>query len=207
VEEKALIVQGTRTKVTNNYAEDNGNLIDRGDCESTTAPMVEGETTPDNTNVDTYERSGTQEYAGTYSWKVTGDGGGNMVVKFNDSGGGMHGFVAGLTYKLSCYVYIPSGGYTASNVKIYFDDDQTAVQETAASTTDDWEYLEIELIVDEDATATGCGIYVYETGTDSVYIDQVRLLPVGVNNEHDQQYVDNGTGTQEASNSWQGGYS
>jgi hypothetical protein len=207
VEEKAFIIQGTRTKVTNNYGEDNGNLMDRGDCESETAPMVAGETTPDNTNVDTYERSGTQEYAGTYSWKATGDGGGTMTVRLVDSGSELHGLVAGLTYTLSAYVYVPTGGYTVGNVKLFYDDDQVSASYSSAVSADDtWELLTLEFTVDDDATDVDFGLFVDETGTDSVYIDQVRLLPVGVNNEHDQQYVDNGTGTQEASNSWQNAF-
>jgi hypothetical protein len=71
------------------------------------------------------------------------------------------------------------------------------------SADDTWELLTLEFTVDDDATDVDFGLFVDETGTDSVYIDQVRLLNEGTNNEDNQQYVDNGTGTQEASNSWQ----
>jgi hypothetical protein len=199
------VQNGKQNKVLNNLCVDNGNLIDRGACESTTAPMVEGETTPDNTNVDTYERSGTQEYAGTYSWKATGDGGGTMTVRLVDSGSELHGLVAGLTYTLSAYVYVPTGGYTVGNVKLFYDDDQVSASYSSAVSADDtWELLTLEFTVDDDATDVDFGLFVDETGTDSVYWDKIRLLPEGTHNEHDQQYVDNGTGTQESANSWQG---
>jgi hypothetical protein len=74
------------------------------------------------------------------------------------------------------------------------------------SADDTWELLTLEFTVDDDATDVDFGLFVDETGTDSVYWDKIRLLPEGTHNEHDQQYVDNGTGTQEASNSWQNAF-
>jgi hypothetical protein len=67
----------------------------------------------------------------------------------------------------------------------------------------DYESLSLTFTVDDDATDLDFGLLVDETGTDDVYWTNIRLLPEGTHNEHDQQYVDNGTGTQESANSWQ----
>jgi hypothetical protein len=200
VDEVAVVNQGTGTKITNIMAEDNGNLIDRGNCESTTAPMVQDETTPDNTNVGTYARD-TDEYEGTYGWKATGAGGGTMTVRLVDSSSDNHGLVPGLTYELTAYV--KSSGYTVSNVKLFYDDDQTSAVYSTAKTADAYELLTLEFTVDADSTDLDFGIFVDETGTDYIIWDTIRLKPVGINNEHDQQFVDNGTGTQTGQNSWQ----
>jgi hypothetical protein len=191
----------TNTRVMGNTGYDNGNLIVRGDCESATAPMVEEETTPDNTNVDTY----TQATDGSVEvWSATGDGGGSMRIRLVDSGSELHGLVAGLEYTLSADVKVPTGGYTATNVSLFYDDDQTSeVTSSAVTAAGDYESLSLTFTADDDATDLDFGLLVDETGTDDVYWTNIRLLPEGTHNEFDQQMVDNGSGTQESANSWQ----
>jgi hypothetical protein len=46
-------------------------LFDRGDCESATAPMVAGESTPLLGGYETWARDAVQKHAGTYSYKLT----------------------------------------------------------------------------------------------------------------------------------------
>jgi hypothetical protein len=192
------------TQILNNQSINNGNLIDRGNCESTTAPMVFDETVPVETNVDTYARSDEQAYSGTYSFKAVGDGGGNMRVTLTDSVAGNHGLIPGTTYTLTAYVYVPSGGYTVGNVKLIYDDDQTAaIYSSAVSAADTWTLLTRQFTVDGASTDLFVGLDVAETGTDSVYWGNIRLLPEGIHNEHNQNFVDSGTGTQLSGNSWQ----
>ncbi|KKK65516.1 hypothetical protein LCGC14_2973350, partial [marine sediment metagenome] len=59
-----ILSGATNNMVTNNFCYDNGQLIDRGGCESTTSPMIFGETVSWLNNVDTYARSNEQAYEG-----------------------------------------------------------------------------------------------------------------------------------------------
>jgi hypothetical protein len=183
--------------ILDNYAEDNGNLIDRGDCESTTAPMVEGESTPNTTNIGTYEQSSTQAHGGSNSYKIVGDGVGVAFAEVcNSTSGDLHGLVPGKTYNFRAYVYVPSGGYTVGNITLRFGDDSGGSSDSpAVSAADTWELLEVEHTIASDAADTYIGLRIDETGTDTVYWDDIQLLPLGIHNEHDQQFIDNGTGT------------
>ncbi|KKL71716.1 hypothetical protein LCGC14_2092120, partial [marine sediment metagenome] len=186
-----------RTIVNNNFCKDNGQLIDRARCESTTSPMIFGETVPWLNNVDTYARSNEQAYEGTYSWKGVGDGVGVMWLGFIALGASLHGLIPGLTYTMTARVYVPSGGYTASNVRLRYDDDQTSpVYSDGATGLDAWKLLSLTFTVDSAATNIVFMLEVNETGTDAVYLDNLRLKPLGVHNEHSQNFLDAGTDTQ-----------
>lgn len=190
--------------VRGNRCKDNDTYLVRGMCEETTAPTVYSETTPVETNIATYARSDTVAYEGTYSWKATGDNGGVMRVTLTDSDAVNHGLIPGLTYKLSAYVYVPTGGYTVGNVKLFYIDTAAAIiYSSAVAAVDTWTLLEKEFTVDTASTELSFGLDVAEDAAYSVYWDTIRLQPIGVHNEHSQNFVDSGTGTQQASNSWQ----
>jgi hypothetical protein len=178
--------------------------------------MVAGETTP-NTDNCTATRSSAEAYAGTYSWKLNKDSaaaGGNMNFDLTDalSSTDMHGLVAGLSYKLSFYVYIDStNGPQASEVSAIVRDYYSASWNnttTTATTQDAWELIEVEFTLNASSTGVALRIQIDSAADQDeyIYIDQVRLLNEGTNNEDNQQYVDNGTGTQESANSWNGAF-
>jgi hypothetical protein len=204
-----------------NTGYDNGNLIVRGDCESTTAPMVTGETTP-TTNNCTWERvlatdEGITAYAGDYVWKmtVTSTSVTTDVYLIDTSIGisDLHGFVPGLEYIWKSYFYTKStGGVAPGVIDVYlYDYDGINYSNTMSnpSSRDTWNLVTITHTLQSDAI--GFGPLIRIEAADAVagevyYFDCTRLVPVGTHNEHDQQYVDNGTGTQESSNSWQNAF-
>jgi len=211
----AIVNQGTNNKITNINARNNGNLIDRGDCESETAPMVRGETTPATTNA-TFSRDSGKAYEGTYSYKhtKTAAAGSSSLVNLVDVVGtsDMHGLIAGLTYKLSMYIYIPSSGgpdYDEVSIHIYdYDSGWASTETVCVDSTDAWQSVEVERTIREDATGTILRIDIDSAAANNeyIYVDHIRLEPVGTHNEHDQQYVDYGTGTQLSGNSWNGAF-
>jgi hypothetical protein len=78
--------------------------------------------------------------------------------------------------------------------------------------TDGWvqigDHAESDAVIGADATAYGLMLNFVSTAIKGSWflVDQIRLVSTGTNNEHDQQYVDNGTGTQESANSWNGAF-
>jgi hypothetical protein len=62
---------------------------------------------------------------------------------------------------------------------------------------DAWEYLEATVELNSATTGFRCGLVFAGTAAvnEFVYIDNVRLTPMGVANEHDQNFYDGGTDT------------
>ncbi len=84
--------------------------IDRGDCESTTPPMIFDETVPYQTNPanQTWARYTTTPYAGTSCWRMTKDtasgaGGADTFLTDRLDTTDMHGMIAGNTYIFQFY--------------------------------------------------------------------------------------------------------
>ncbi len=98
-----------------------GGLIDRGNCESATPPMIYGETVPYLVNA-TFARSGNFYRQGAYGYKIikTIAAGTAALVFITDNTGSldMHGFVAGHTYTIGAWLYIPSGGIEGSEITL-----------------------------------------------------------------------------------------
>lgn len=204
------IFNGNDNKVTNNMCFDNINLIDRGSCESTTAPMVRGETanTPNNC---TWARSSDLAYQGTYSYKGTKivAAGTPADALFFSIVAGIHGLIHGLTYKASVYLYIPTGQMLGTELSLeyrYYDGSWHTTTQAATNTYDAWQLVEMEFTLIASGisnSALNIDINSAVSNNEYFYCDNVRLLPVGIGNDHAQQFVDNGTDTQENINSWQ----
>jgi hypothetical protein len=69
---KAIVIEAnvTRTLVVGTHAFNNGNLIDRGNCESATPPTITGQADDNNVNC-TFARSADFAHNGTYGYKFT----------------------------------------------------------------------------------------------------------------------------------------
>lgn len=194
-------------KISGNSCVDVGNIIDRGYCEETTAPMMDGETTPVTSNA-TWARDSGQKHFGSYSYKFTKTNatGTYAYIAFTDSvgAGDLHGFVPGCTYLLKAWVYIPSGGIQASEVVFDFHDgsDDTV---SPAATYDEWQEVTLEFTV--STTATLAYLYLYAAAEAAIneyfYVDDVTVQPLGKHNEHGQHFSSAGTLILEAGNSWQ----
>lgn len=208
--------------IRDNVCRDNGNLIDRGDCQSTTPPMIAGETTPSESNV-TWERvscatEGITGYGGAeycYKFTISSSGVGTYVYMCDVyyTSANMHGIVPGLTYKWIAQIYTPlTGGVTPGDIKVQhadYDGSNTTTSVNSPTTADEWNEVEISHEVQDDATGYGCNVHVTSgdaVATEYFYVSHVRLVPVGLHNEHSQQFSDSGTGTQVSSNSWNAGF-
>jgi len=158
-------------------------LIDRGDCESTTPPALTPETTNVLTNC-TFAQSSAQKYSGTYSYlftkTVAAGTEGTASLQANEGTTDMHGLVAGKTYTFMARVYIPSGGILGSEVKLEVSDYDGAWDTTiqvASDTYDSWQLVQVVRTI--RATATGVIIRITADSaaddTETFYVDDIRV--------------------------------
>lgn len=202
-------VTGDYNLVTTNYAKENGNLISYAQCEDdSNPPQIDGNTAS-NTSA---ARSNTVAYAGTYSYKITKTvaAGTEAYYLFTDNfdTSDQHGFIDGLSYRVSCRVYVPStGGPAAAEVSIrayHYTGGWTTVTD-AADAQDEWQELTLDVTMGGSMTGASAGMHIASTAADTefIYIDNVRVVPLGLGNDHDNNFYDLGTGTVVSGNSWQ----
>ena len=159
-------------------------LIDRGDCESTTAPMITGETVPSLSNT-TFAQDSAVAHAGTYSYKITktvatGTAAYADIVDA-ESTTDMHGLTAKNTYTFTVWVYIPSAsGIALNEVALEFADYTTAWETSTSSNPtsfDTWQQLTVTRTI--RVSATGVILRVFNNATtdsnEYFYIDDLAL--------------------------------
>jgi hypothetical protein len=209
------IDSGIGSVIANNRCIDNGNLIDRGNCESTAPPSMTGESTAVKTGC-TFARSTDFAHNGTYSYKMskTAAPGTAARVDLGDStaANDLHGATVGLGHTHSGYLMIPSvNGPQASEVSIVLQDTTAGAWSSAGifATTDyydTWQAVTVTRTIGTTCAAGGflpsLAIAAAASSSEYVYWDDLRLRPDGVNNEYGQNFSDAGTGTQQASDSW-----
>lgn len=207
------VVLGNANSVTGNRCSNNGNLIDRGYCELTTPPYLTGET-DDNQSDCTFARSSDFAHTGTYSYKFTktnAAGGAQARSRphnhTDDTAADMAGLIAGCSYTFSAWIYIPAAsGILYSEVRMSLDDDTGAATNTDATEVyDAWQYVEVTRTLGAAATGVQLAFVALATAeaNEYFYVDDIRLRPDGVHNEHGQNFSDAGTGTRTSGNSWQ----
>jgi len=161
------------------------NIIDRGNCESATAPMMLGESEPSLVQC-TFARSSDFARSGTYSYKLTKTiaAGTAALARQTDNGTNtdMHGVVPGEMLDIECYVYIPTAsGIAAAEVSIqaqYYDGAWISLATAdAASELDEWERLAISGIVPTTATGFQLRLEVESTAAlnEYFYVDDLRV--------------------------------
>lgn len=190
----------------------NGNVVDRGNCESATEPAMNGEVAVVTSDA-TFARSNAQAYAGTYSYlftKTSAEGAyGVTALADSTDTADLHGFVPGQTYTVGAWVYIPSGGATGPEVMVgirYYNAAAWSFDsQAAAATYDAWQYVEEEVTIPATATGAYPRLYMETTASpnETFYIDNIRVMPNGTWNYHDQQFSNSGTGTIIKGNSWE----
>jgi hypothetical protein len=196
-----------------NHAFNNGNLIDRGNCESATPPYLTGEAGINLHNC-TFDKS-TVKYrngAASYLFTKTGGAGVNSDTFFHDHDTGttndFAGLVIGCSYTFSAWFWLPSANILYSEVFIELADYVPAAWEESRTYPlelyDQWQYVTVTRTM--RTTATGCAAFIRGmAAADSgqlFYVDDIRLRPDGVSNEHGQNFSDAGTGTRQDGNSW-----
>ena len=181
-------VQVTRYPTFSLAREDN--LIDRGNCESTTLPGILGET-----GIFTgtsAARSDEQARSGTYSIKHVTDGVAERSLSFTDNNAtnDLHGIIPGETLECEAWVYIPSsGGPQVSEVtlNLFYRDGGAWTETIATATTQDaWERLAVTATI--PTTAVGfilrTEILIAASATEYIYVDDVIIRRHSVPGTH-----------------------
>ena len=146
-----------------------------------------------------------QAYEGTYSRKFTRNvaTGTGALIQFVDviGIGDLHGIIPGLEYQLSARIYIPSGGILGTEILFQMQDYAAGWIGTdgyAVNTYDEWQELSFSRTI--RAAATGFLFQLVAAATaenaELFYVENLRMLPLGVHNEHLQNFLDAGTDTQ-----------
>lgn len=194
-----------RNIVRDNNCVDNGNIITAADCESTTKPYI----TSDAASLSgcTAARSTAQYYAGSYSYKITQTDASTGEYRFCDNvtKNDMHGLYAGTQYKLSVRTYLlATGSPTTAEVKLivgYTTDAAGAWHETTGNVTTDhdaWGLAETtNVAIPSGAVGAKALVRINAAAStdEYIFIDNVRLQPIGTHNLHSQNFYDAGTAT------------
>lgn len=162
------------------------NLIDRGNCESTTPPMLLGETVPVLSNA-TFARSSDFVRSGDYSYKVTKTvaAGTESLVYLQDgtSTTDMHSLVAGQSYEVTAQVYIPAAsGIQGNEINIQSYGRIPAGwgasgSTTAADTYDEWQTLSFVMTFATNVTGVLFRLNMESAAADTeyFYIDDIKV--------------------------------
>jgi parallel beta-helix repeat protein len=195
--------------ITNNYCIDNGNLIIGADCEGGVGQEPTYDTTVTLVN-GTFARStdvahGLQPPGSTSaSFKITKTAGGsatNIYLQDNTSATDLHGLIPGQQYTFTAWVYVPStGGCLAGEARItvaYYDSGAWNATNAGATGQDAWEQITASMTI--PSTVTGvyvrCNMLAAASAGEIFYVDDLRLKAHGIHNEHNNNFLDNGTGT------------
>lgn len=162
-------------------------LIDRGDCESTTPPMIFDETVPyiPGGPDATFARSASAKHGGTYSYKATktiasGTAAAiNLVDNVNTDD--MHGMKAGHTYTKSAWIKVPgASGIALNEISIRIRDYATAAWEITSSPSptvfNEWEKISVTRTIRVGATGANIRIRMEAAAENSeyFYVDDIE---------------------------------
>jgi len=162
-------------------------LIDRGDCESTTSPMIKGESTPSLANISTWERDSTVKYNGTYSYKLQINNITSTDDKFVGITGGvnttnLHGLKTGNTYTYSAWVYIPSqSGLDLNNIYLcfvqYYGGSWHYYKSNKPTSFNTWQKLSVTTTINNDTTGILLRFYFRDNSGNQYYyyVDDIEL--------------------------------
>ncbi len=167
---------------SNLWRGDDDNLIDRGECESATSPMIFDETVPVKVNA-TWAKDPAEQYFGDNSYKFT-KAVGTATVDLVDSNAtdDLHGLVAETEYTFIVRVKIPSaGGMLGSEVTIKIGDYIVAwdwTTQACALVYDAWQYVKLTRTIRSTATGAIIRIEVHSDATDTEYLysDDIRVV-------------------------------
>jgi len=198
-----IAVNAYDTQVRNNNCKDNGSQID-GYCESTTPPAIEADAY--SLSGCTSERSTAEYYAGSYSHKITQTDASTGEYRFCDNvtKNDLHGLYPNTQYKLSAYVYrLSTGSPTTAEVKLivgYTTDAAGAWHETTgniSTESDAWALAETTNVNLANAVGAKALIRINAAAStdEYIFIDNVRLQPIGTHNLHSQNFYDAGSNT------------
>ena len=152
--------------------------MDRGNCESFRSPMIEYETTPVISNCY-WEQSDEQVFEGDFSFRLRKRSGVGLraSVLLTEDTGGLHGLVAGNTYRFSCYMRVPE-----ENVRQVFlsveDSERSSSSAPDSGFIGDWQRVFVTHTIHEDATFAMIGVETTQEmpANVDVYFDNFELV-------------------------------
>ena len=162
---------------------------------------------------DSYSLSGctaalsTQQFhTGAKSLKITKTATSTGEYRFCDNinKNDLHGLLTAKTYSLSVYTYLlATGSPTTAEVKLiigYTTSTAAAWKETTgrvSTVKDAWALAETANVILSNAVSAKVLIRLNAAAStgEVVYVDNIRLKPVGAHNEHGQNYADAGVDT------------
>jgi hypothetical protein len=166
------------------------NKIARGDCESTTPPMIIGQTIPSAAiNTTSWARSDIQSKSGNYSYRhQRTDGTSDSYIHFVDTVAvdNLNSFIPGKTYKFSGWVYIPDVANKPSLSNVFFYSEWydglgvwTPTISNKPTAYNTWQELTFEITYPNEAEAVH---YRLAQGAESVtqngsvvYVDDIKI--------------------------------
>lgn len=158
-------------------------LIDRGDCESTTPPMITPETSAYTLNAN-WSRSSDQAQTGEHSYKFEAQTSSAWTIaRFvdNDSTSDLHG-ISDETHTCYLWMYVPSvGGPDLDEVYMesrYYDGGAWTTEVRYPTVTDQWTRLVSTVTVPSTATSYQASVVMRNTITagEFVFVDNVQLF-------------------------------
>lgn len=161
------------------------NLIDRGDCESETPPMIFDETVPVLDDA-TFARDNAEKRTGTYSYKVTKTVASGTAAYItlcdNENTNDMHGLIAGDTYTKFIWIKVTAAsGIALNEIRMWiedYDDNWLASYSGNLTAFDTWQKLTVTRTIRSGATGATIGIEIISTAanTEYFYVDDLMLL-------------------------------
>lgn len=145
-------------------------------------------------------------YAGLKSLKITKTATSTAEYRFCDNinKNDLHGFKSGKSYALSAYTYLLATGSpsTAEVVLIvgYTTSTGGAWRETTGTVStvkDAWALANTGTVALTNAVSAKALIRIKTAAStaEAIYVDNIRLAPIGQHNEHNHNFYDAGTGT------------
>jgi parallel beta-helix repeat protein len=203
-----ILVDATGARVVNNYCFDNGNLIDHGDCEGPSIPhtVSDGYSL---LNCTVSILSTISAYAGSYygvfkktNWASAASSAYFWLVD-NNTITDMHGLsIIQGSYKLAARMRCPTGGVDPTEAQLivsqYSGGAWVDTTMSCPSTLSTWALVEATMTMLSTCVATRLGFKAAATAeiNETFYVDNVQLIPMGVANEHQNNFYDAGTDTQ-----------
>jgi hypothetical protein len=200
--------------VRNNNCFDNGDLINHGNCETVIPHIASDGYSLLNCTVSIL--STISAYAGSYygvfkktNWASAASSAYFWLVD-NNTITDMHGLsIIQGSYKLAARMRCPTGGVDPTEAQLivsqYSGGAWVDTTMSCPSTLSTWALVEATMTMLSTCVATRLGFKAAATAeiNETFHFDNVQFIPMGVTNEHQQNFYDAGTDTATGGNSWQ----
>lgn len=152
-------------------------LVVRGDCESTSPPMLDGEATALTGNC-TWARDSGQYHGGSYSYKMTASSQNETTVYLVDAltGGDAHGITGGKSYLFGAWVYLASSMSNLLQLRVYAGPPGTTYYKYVPIVQNVWQY--VSMIVTPTAGTNTAYAFFYSSlmaSSATCYIDDISF--------------------------------